>query len=108
MYYGTLWSCGFAIDIWKGIIKLLIPVYPRAVYTWGAVLWVVIHDKPMVYEQEEFADAIVMRHGLMEKKLIPLNPKIQTDKPQIWQLLSSKFPEFGQRLCIISKGCWIV
>ena len=43
----------------------------------------------MVYEQEEFVDAIVMRYGLMEKLLIPLSPKIQTDKPQIWQLLSS-------------------
>ena len=58
-------------------------------YTWGAILWVVVHDKPMVYEQGEVADAIVMRHGLMEKNLIHLNPKIQTDKPQIWQLVSS-------------------
>ena len=84
-----LWSCGFAMDIWKRSIKLFTPVYPRAMYTWGAVLWAVVHDKPMVYEQEDVADAIVMRHGLMEKKLIPLNPQIQTDKPQIWQLVSS-------------------
>ena len=26
-----LWSCGFALAIWKQIIKLLIPIYPRAV-----------------------------------------------------------------------------
>ena len=58
-------------------------------YTWGAVLWAVVHDKPMVYEQEEVADAIMMRHGLMEFFLTPLNPQIQTDKPQIWQLVSS-------------------
>ena len=70
--------------IWKRIIKLLTPVYPRAVYTWGAVLWAVVHDKPIVYEQEQVADAIVMRHGLMENKWIPLNPQIQTNKPQIW------------------------
>ena len=44
-----------------------------------------VHDKPMVYEQEEVADAIVMRHGFMENNLIPLNPQIQTDKPQIWK-----------------------
>ena len=69
-----LWSCGFAMDIWKQIIKLLTLVYPRAVYTWGAVLWAVVHDKPMVYEQEEVVDAIVMRHGLVGKKLISLNP----------------------------------
>ena len=58
-------------------------------YTWGAVLWVVVQDKPMVYEQEEVADSIVMRHGLMGKKLILLNPQIETNKPQIWQLVSS-------------------
>ena len=57
--------------------------------TWGVVLWVVVQDILMVYEQEEVANAIVMRHGLMEKKLIPLNPQIETDKPQIWQLVSS-------------------
>ena len=79
-----MWSCGFAKDIWKRIIKLLTLVYSRALYTWGAVLWVLVHDKPMVYEQEEFVDAIVMRYGLMEKLLIPLNPQIQTDKPQLW------------------------
>ena len=84
-----LWSCGFAMDIWKQIIKLLTPVYPREVYTWGAILWAVVQDKPIVYEQEEVADAIVMGHGFMGKKLIPLNPQIQTDKPQIWQLVSS-------------------
>ena len=48
-----------------------------------------VHDKPMVYEHEEVAYAIVMRHGLMENYLILLNPQIQTDKPQIWQLVSS-------------------
>ena len=30
------------MDVWKKIITLLIPVYPRAVYTWGAVLWAVL------------------------------------------------------------------
>ena len=84
-----LWIYGFAMNIWKRIIKLLTPLYPRAVYTWGAVLWVVVHDKPMVYEQEEVADGTVMRYGLMEKKMIPSNPQIQIDKPQIWQLVSS-------------------
>ena len=44
----------------------------------------VVHDKPMEYEQEEVVDVIVM-----EKNLIPLNPQIQIDKPQIWQLVSS-------------------
>ena len=45
-----LWSCGFAMEIWKRIIKLLTPVYLRVVYTWGAVLWAVLRDKPMVQE----------------------------------------------------------
>ena len=40
-------------------------------------------------EQEEVADVIAMRLGLMQKTLIPLNPQIETDKPQIWQLVSS-------------------
>ena len=70
-----MWSCGFAKDIWKRIIKLLTLVYSRALYTWGAVLWGVVHDKTMVYEQEEVAYAIVIRYGLMEKQLIPLNPQ---------------------------------
>ena len=42
-----------------------------------------VHDKPMVYEQKEVVDAIVMRYDLMEKILIPLNPQIQIDNPQI-------------------------
>ena len=54
-----LWGCGFVMDIWKRIITLLIPVYLRAEYTWGAVLWVVVQDKPMVYEQEDFVDAML-------------------------------------------------
>ena len=37
-------------------------------YTSGAVLWVVLQDKLVVYEQEEVADAIVVRHGLMQNK----------------------------------------
>ena len=31
----------------------------------GVVLWVVVQDEPMVYEQKDFADALAMRHGLM-------------------------------------------
>ena len=37
----------------------------------------------MVYEQGDVADVvIVMRHGLMQKTLIPLNPQIETDEPK--------------------------
>ena len=43
----------------------------------------------MVYEQEEVADVIAMKHALMPKTFIPLNPQIETNKPQIWQLVSS-------------------
>ena len=43
----------------------------------------------MVYEQEEVGDVGVMRHGLMGKKIIPLNSQIETSEPQIWQLVSS-------------------
>ena len=44
-------------------------------YTLGAVLWAVVQDKPMVYEQEDVANALAMRHGLMQKIFIPLNPQ---------------------------------
>ena len=30
-----------------------------------------------------------MRHGSMQKTLIPLNPQIEIDKPEIWQSVSS-------------------
>ena len=42
----------------------------------------------MVYEQEDVAYVIAMRYGLMQKTLIPLNPQIEIDKPEIWQLVS--------------------
>ena len=42
----------------------------------------------MVYEQEDIADARAMRHGLMQKTFIPLNPQIETDKPEIWKLVT--------------------
>ena len=60
-----LWSCDFAIKIWKRIITLLISIYPQAVYTWGAVLWAVVQDEPMVYEQDYVIDGIAMIHGLI-------------------------------------------
>ena len=46
------------MEIWKRTVTLLLPVYPRA-------LWPVVQDKTMVYEQEDVADALGMRHGLM-------------------------------------------
>ena len=55
-----LWSCDFAMEIWKRIITLLISICPQIVYTWGAILWTMVQDKPMLYEQEEVADAIPM------------------------------------------------
>ena len=38
----------------------------------------------MVYEQEDVAYVLAMKHGLMQKTFIPLNPQIETDKPKIW------------------------
>ena len=66
------------MEIWKGIITLSIPLYPRVMYTWGAILWA--EDKLMVYEQEDVADAIAMRHGLIQKTLTTLNLEIEIDK----------------------------
>ena len=43
-----------------------------------------------IYEQDDVAYAFVMRHGLIQKKkIIPLNPQIETGKPEIWKLVSS-------------------
>ena len=42
----------------------------------------------MVYEQG-VADVLAIGHGLMQKTFIPLNLQIETDKPEIWQLVSS-------------------
>mgnify|MGYP002775206253 CR=1 FL=1 len=33
-----LWSCDFAMEIWKRIITLLIPIYPQVVYTSAGVM----------------------------------------------------------------------
>ena len=55
----------------------------------GPVLWAVVQDKPMVYEQEDVANALAMRHDFMKKTFIHLNLQIEIDKPEIWQLVSS-------------------
>ena len=50
---------------------------------WEAALWMVVQDRPMVYEQEDVADTLAMRHSLILKTCIPLNPQLDTDKPEI-------------------------
>ena len=70
------------MEIWKRIGTLLILVYPRVVYILGGF-------GPMVYKQEDIADALVVKHGLMRKTIIPLNPQRKIDKLEIWQLVSS-------------------
>ena len=69
-----------------------------------SILWAVVQDKPMVYEQEDVLDAL---HGLVQKTIIPLNPQIEIDKPEIWQ----HFSIFGglyvtKRLTKIIYGIW--
>ena len=46
-----LWSCDFEKEVWKRIITLLILVYPRATYTWGAVVWAVVQVKLIIYRR---------------------------------------------------------
>ena len=45
-------------------------------YTWTAVLQAVVQGQPMLYEQEDVADTLSVRHGLMPKTIIPVNPQI--------------------------------
>ena len=53
----------------------------------GPVLWAVVQDKPMAYEQVNVVDALAMRHDLMQKTFIP----------EIWQLVVvSQFAIFGR------------
>ena len=47
-----------------------------------------VQDEPMIYEDEDVAYALPMRHYLMRKTIIALNPQIETDIPKIWQLVS--------------------
>ena len=43
----------------------------------------------MVYEQDDVANALDMRHAVMQITSIPLNPQIEYGKLEIWQLVSS-------------------
>ena len=67
-------------------MKLL---HPQAVYTRGALLWVVGKDNLMVYEQEDVVDAFVMRYDVMQKTIILLNLQLEIYKPEVWQLVES-------------------
>ena len=53
------------------------------------VLWGVVQDQPMLYEQADVAYALSMRHVLMQKTVIPTNPQIETCKPEMCQLVCS-------------------
>ena len=48
-----------------------------------------VQDIPMVYEQEDVAYVLAMKHGLMQKTFIPLNPQVEMDKSEICELVSS-------------------
>ena len=37
----------------------------------------------------DVVDVLSMRHGLMQKTIIPLSPQIETGKPEIWQFISN-------------------
>ena len=56
------------------------------VYKWGNILG---GFAPILYKQEDIGDALVVKHGLMRKTIIPLNPQRKIDKLEIWQLMSS-------------------
>ena len=36
----------------------------------GEILWAVVQDEPIVYEQEDVADALAFRHGVMQKNTL--------------------------------------
>ena len=57
-----LWFCYGHMEMNHNMINA--GISSSSVYM-GAVLWVVVQDKLVVYEQEEVVDSIVMRHGLM-------------------------------------------
>ena len=69
----------------------------------GDVLWVVVQDKVTVYKQEDVADALAMRHDLMQKTIVPLNLQIETDKPELWQFVSNLVYLEGQMFECIPK-----
>ena len=39
-----------------------------------------LQDQPMVYEHDDVTNALDMRHGVMQKTTIPMNPQIETSK----------------------------
>ena len=80
-------SCYIDLNLWQCfLVSSLILLYPLPFNL--QVLWAVLQRQPMLYEQEDVADACSMKHGLMQKTIIPLNPQIETDKPEIWQLVT--------------------
>ena len=55
----------------------------------GEVMLAVVQRQPMLYDQGDVVDATSQRHGVMQKTIIPLNPQMETNRPEIWQLVSS-------------------
>ena len=59
-----LWFCNGNMEKNHNIVSTTI--FSSSVYM-GSGIMGVVQDKPMVYEQEEVADVIAIKHGLMQK-----------------------------------------
>ena len=68
-----------------------------------------VQDQPMVYDQNDVVDALVMRLSLMQKTSIPLNNnKIVGSKIEIgelvsitmWYNLKARYSKMGRTTCL--------
>ena len=85
----VLWSCPFAQQVWNKVMSLFLTINVDCLFSWGSMMWGVLHSNLMLYEANDVHEAMTIHNRILILVGPFRQPRKQVRSVQIWKIVTT-------------------
>ena len=84
----ALWSCPLAQQMWNKVLSLFLMINVGFLFSWGEIMWGVLHSSLMLYEADDVHKAMMVHNRILISVSPFQQPRKQVRSVRVWRTVT--------------------